>query len=325
MALDILGLQEEANRLKEGNQNNNTDYLSNFVKFPDGAGAVTIRLLGPAAPGMFERQSSPFYQETRLHRVNNKSIHCLKNFDKKGKKYVGDCPICQYYNYLWQESEKQKDPSVRDEMQRKARAIKPVPRYYFNCIVRQERQDDGSVLENVGPKILSIGATLYKKIITGITGDPDMDEKGYGDVTDIASGRDFKIIKTIKKSGDEEYPNYDNSKFVDSTSPLGNPDQVKLWLSTLHDLNSHRILKPAEELKVELKKHLGLIKNDVSSGGFDPSEYTTASEETVVRTVPSQERTASAVVETVSSETVSPVANESDMDDDFFNTLKNIK
>lgn len=321
MALDILGLQEEANRLKEGNQNTSTDYLSNFVKFPEGAGAVTIRLLGPAAKGMFERAESPFYQETRLHRVNNKSIHCPKEFDKKNKKYVGSCKICEYYSWLWQESEKQKDPKQRDEMQNKARAIKPVPRYYFNCIVRQERQDDGSVLENVGPKILSIGATIFKKIITGITGDVDLDEKGYGDVTDIVSGRDFKIIKTIKKSGDNEYPNYDNSKFLD-VSPLGNPDQVKLWLATMHDLKSHRLIKPEDELKIELKKHLGLIKNEVSSGGFDPSEYTTSAEETVaVRITPSSsERTESAPTESVTTSVV-----DDNVDDDFLNSLRNIQ
>lgn len=320
MSLDILSLQEEVNRLKEGNQGGNNDYLNNFVKFPEGAGAVTIRLLGPAAPGMFERQQSPFYKETRLHRVNGKSLHCLKDFDKKNKKYVGSCPICEYYSWLWQESEKQTDPKKKDEMQAKARAIKPVPRYYFNCIVRQERQEDGSVVENVGPKILSIGATIFKKIITGITGDPELDEKGYGDVTDAVTGRDFKIIKTIKKSGDQEYPNYDNSKYLD-VSPLGNPEQIKLWLSTLHDLNSMRILKTEDELKVELKKHLGLIKNDAGSGGFDPSEYssTSSSEETSIRTTPSvSERTASLPTESTSS------VVDDNIDDDFLNSLRNI-
>ena len=319
MALDILGLQEEANRLKKGNQNNNTDYLSNFVKFPEGAGAITIRLLGPATKGMFDREVSPFYQDTRLHRVNGKSIHCPKEYDKKNKKYTGTCRICEYYSWLWQESEKQKDPKQRDEMQAKARAIKPVPRYYFNCIVRQERQDDGSVLENVGPKVLSIGETIFKKIITGITGDVDLDEKGYGDVTDIVSGRDFKIIKTIKKSGDNEYPNYDNSKFLD-VSPLGTPDQVKLWLASVHDLKSHRILKPEEELKIELKKHLGLIKDEVGSGGFDPSEYAAPVEETVVRTTPSvSERTTTLPVESTTS------VVDDNVDDEFLNSLRNIQ
>lgn len=314
MSLNILELQNEIERLKKSKSGGQNDYLDNFVKMPEGAGAVTLRLLGPAAPGMFERESSPFFQETRIHKVNGKSLHCLKQYNKKTGKYDGQCPVCQYYSSLWKQSEdKNLSKKEVEEKQAAARLMKAVPRYYFNCIVRQERQQDGTVLENVGPKILSVGETVYKKIITGIVGDESLDEKGYGDVTDPVSGRDFKLIKTIKKSGDQDYPNYDSSKFLD-VSPLGTPEQVKTWASALHDLASMRQVKSADEMVVELKKHLGLIPNENQSNeSFDLSSLEKGGSNTS-----SVKVTESVVKASVNSD--SDV--DETVDDDFFATLK---
>ena len=321
MSLDLLWLKEEANRLSEDNQTD-MDYLSKYVKFPEGAGSVTVRLLGPAEAGMFDREKSPFFMQTRLHRVNNKSKHCLKEFDKKAKKYVGTCPICEYYNWLWNTSEQQNSKEERDKLQKQARDIKPVERYYFNCIVRQEKQEDGSVLENVGPKILSVGKTLYKMIITGIVGDETIQEKGYGDVTHPTTGRDFKIIKTIKKSGDNEYPNYDSSKFLDQT-PLGTPEQIKTWMSSLHDLVAERKSHTVDELKTELKKHLGVIPNDNVGNSFDPSEYQSKQSSVSKTNVSSTPVSTESIVNSVSS-AVSDSAVESSDSDEFFEQLKNL-
>ena len=193
--LDILGLKGENARLKEGNQSVGNDWLENFVKFPEGAGVTVVRLLGPAAPGLFNRKSSPFFQSTRIHRVNGKSLHCLKTLE--GSKFAGECPLCLYYNWLWKESES-KGPEEAAKLQAQARAIKPIERYYYNCIVRKEVDEKtGEVRTDVGPKILSVGKTLHKMIISAIVGNEEMQEPALGDVTDFKTGRDFKIIKTM--------------------------------------------------------------------------------------------------------------------------------
>lgn len=317
MSLDIAELRGESSRLAETNAGGGNDFLKNFVKFPEGNGVIVLRLLGPATGGMFGRPKSPFYQATRIHRVNNKSIHCLKTLE--GSKWNGECPICRYYNWLWQESEK-KSPEEAAKMQAQARAIKPIERYYYNCIVRKEVGENGEVHENVGPKILSIGKTLHKMIIRAIVGSEELQEPALGDVTDLKLGRDFKIIKTMRQSGKDSFPNYDTSKFLDP-SPLGTPEQVKTWLESVHDLVALRTLRDAEELKIDLKKHLGLIPNDNDSG-FDPTEFMmgSADEEPVVvhtetkASAPKVEAKVDAVVD----------GSESVVDDEFFNTLKNL-
>jgi hypothetical protein len=326
MSLNLAELQGEAARLKEGNSGGGNDFLANFVKFPEGNGVVVVRLLGPASTGMFDREKSPFYQATRIHRVNGKSIHCLKSLN--GSKWDGECPICRYYNWLWQESEK-KTPEEAAKLQSQARAIKPIERYYYNCIVRKEVDEQtGEVRENVGPKILSVGKTLHKMIIRAIVGDETLQEPALGDVTDVKIGRDFKIIKTMRASGKDNFPNYDTSKFLDP-SPLGTPEQVKLWLPNVHDLVALRLMKDPEELKIELKKHLGLVPNDTDSG-FDPTEFQAAADEpvAVVRTH-TETRSEPARVEAKNDVVAAAAAATGDgsealVDDDFFNTLKNM-
>jgi hypothetical protein len=101
-----------------------------------------------------------------------------------------------------------------------------------------------------------------------------MNQPAFGDVTDFKTGRDFKLIKTIRKSGDMTYPNYESSHFLEE-SPAGAPDQCKQWMENLHDIVSLRVLKSAEELENELMVHLGL-KQETSSN-FDPSKYKSSS------------------------------------------------
>ena len=91
--------------------------------------------------------------------------------------------------------------------------------------------------KDVGPKILSIGKQLHARIIRAILGDPALDEPELGDVTDPGMGRDLKIIKRLRKSGTEAYPNYDESKFM-NPSVLGTDKQITGWREALHDLQS---------------------------------------------------------------------------------------
>ena len=272
MGLDINALSNEYKETKVSDAANGTgSFLDNFVKMPEGKGSVVLRILPPAADGMFGRDKNPFFQWTRIHKVNNKSLHDPR--EKINGKWIGENPIGDYLRWLWKESEQAK-PEERDRMQKTYRELKPIERYYYNVIVRTETDDNGNVKKNVGPKILSVGKTVHEAILRGICGDKEMNQPKLGDVTDFKTGRDFKLVKTIRKSGDVSYPNYESSHFLDE-SPAGEPDECSTWMQNLHDLASLRVLKSAEELENELMVHLGL-KQEVSSN-FDPSKFKPAS------------------------------------------------
>ena len=287
-SINMSELMEENERLDTSGSTN--DFLDNFVRMPEKDGFVTVRLLPPS-------KGKKFFCATRTHRLNNRSVHCPRILvtNKQGSKVWQDedpknpCVICKYYNELWKESER-KEGKAAEEVKGQARAIKPVERYYYNCIVRAQAGKSGEVEKNVGPKI-SIGKTLHQRIVRAIVGDPSSDEKPLGDVTDVKSGRDFKIIKKLRGTGRDAYPNYDDSKFLDPT-PLGEKEQIEAWMDSLHDIALLRVLKDTEEMKVELKKHLGLIK-DESNGGFDLSEFQKpkASLEEQIRSVASSTET----------------------------------
>ncbi len=88
-------------------------------------------------------------------------------------------------------------------------------------------------------------------------GSEEFDEPALGDITDIETGRDFKIIKKIVASGPNNFPNYNESKFL-NPSVAGTPAEVKRWMASLNDLESLRIIKPREEILKELNIHRGL-------------------------------------------------------------------
>lgn len=313
MSLDLLELNAENQRLNTEGQT----FLDHFVRMPEGNGAVVLRLLPPATAGMFERKKSPFFQATRTHRLNNRSYHCPKVLN--GTKWVGKCPICEYYNWLWKESDT-KPADEAKSLQTQARNIKPVERYYYNVIVRQVvNPSTQEVQKNVGPKILSIGKTLHKSIIEAIVGREDIGEPPLGDVTDLLKGRDFKIIKSMRQSGKDAYPTYDNSKFLEP-SPLGEPDDVKRWLENVHDLVALRVVLDAEELKKQLKIHLGLIPDQTTA--FNPAEYQAGGgddEPIVVTTIEAKKPSPAAILE---GGDISEDIN--NVDEDFLSDLKNI-
>lgn len=322
MGLDLNELQLENERLQSQGKEN-TGFLDNFVKLPEGAGVVILRFLPPAPAGMFNREKNPFFCSTRTHRLNGRSHHCPRELN--GSRWLGECPICSYYSWLWQESEK-KSGEEAEKLQDQARSIKPVERYYYNVIVRSVTGPDGKVQTNVGPKIFPCGKTVQSMILRAILGDEEMAEKPLGDITHYTEGRDFKLVKTMAKSGRMEYANYSNSKFLEP-SPAGTPTEIEQWTANLHDLKSLRILKDAESLKRELKIHLGLIP-DTSAGdsSFDPTEFQKPATSTI------------SVESTVASKEYSPApkefspapaglvdSSEPMADDDFIRELQQMK
>lgn len=289
-ALDMTEMLEEADRFAgdeeggEGGQNKN--FLDKFVIMPEKEGFVVVRLLPPA-------KGKKFYCATRTHRLikgeedrkkGGRNFHCPRELvtGKGGKKYWVDtdpkdpCPICLYTRGLWAELEAAEGGNVDTKnlktlegkrLHGEYSRIKAIERYYYNGVVRFFDKK-GNLEKSEGPKILSIGKTLHERIVRAVVGDPKAGEKGLGDISDLVAGRDFKIVKKFRPNS--TYPYYDDSKFIDA-SPLGDKEQIEMWLGNLHDLAALRVLKPTSDLDIALQKYTGVLPDDDTN--FDMSKY----------------------------------------------------
>lgn len=272
--LDLSEINREAKRVSDENAAAGSgDYLEKFVRMPERDGYVLMRVLP-------RKKGGSVWCATRVHTLNNpetrqkKTYHCPRELVKtdKGERWMGDCIICKYYSDLWQKSESVTGKE-KEQLQNAARAIKPVERYYYNVIVRSEKDKDGNVKKNVGPKIYSCGKTTHAKIINAMRGDEAAGEKPLGDITHPKDGRDFRVVKkVVKGGGGVEYPNYDNSRF-EEPSPAGSLDEMKSWLENLHNLQSLRVIKSADELKHALRVHLGMVKDSPTANDSDLDEF----------------------------------------------------
>lgn len=339
--LDLNALAQETQVLGDDSGSaGKSKYLETFVRLPQEEGFVIVRFL-PAKKGQ-----KFFWTETRIHNLTNPSIsdpvkrrrayHCRNTRVPGTKKFTGDCIICKYYYKLWRDSDVARTEKEREELQAAARAIKPIERYYFNCVVRSEKDSvSGEIKKNVGPKIYSCGSQVYGKIIRAMTGDKTTGEQSLGDVSHPKNGRDFRIVKKIKASGNSVFPNYDLSKFED-VSPIGTADEFKTWMENLHDLEGMRIVKTSEELVKALKIHLGQIKE----GGDDDDSLTeiiqgskilssnvkdTVAEKPAKQDPPRQEKSPKAAAKVESADnSMDDLANLVGQDDDFFKDLDSI-
>jgi len=269
-SFDLSEMQNEYARLNADSGASNSDYLEKFVKMPQGEGFTIVRILPPK-----KGEKLP-YCATRVHTLKNpstgrsKSYHCPITLQRtsKGDKWYGDCIICKVYSDLWSQSESCKDEEEKKRRQDQARTLKPVERFYYNVIVRSEKDKDNNIVKNVGPKIYSCGKTIQTKIVGAFVGDETAGEPALGDVTNISSGRDFRIIKKMKK----DYPDYSQSKFEDP-SPAGTKEEIERWVQELNDLQALRQLKDKEELKHALLVHLGRIKENDNQVDDDLKDF----------------------------------------------------
>jgi len=236
--------------------NKESTIMDMFVKMPEKDGFVLLRFLPPM-------KDKPLFSVTRIHRLGNRSFHCLRHrkhfpngiyWVNSTNNPADDCPICQEYSRLWKVSNSQTgDQQARTQAQ--AREIKPIERYYWNVIVRQQMSRTGQVEKNVGPKILSCGKTLQSIILESINGSELTGRQKLGNITHPVTGRDFRIIKKITKGhGGSEYPKYDQSRFEDP-SILGDDEQIKQRLAALHDLEALKQLRDRNELFEAMKEH----------------------------------------------------------------------
>lgn len=264
--LDLSEIQEEDSRV---NAEQTPSFLDNFVAMPKpkpGQSAIlTVRILPPL-------KGKRLFQYTRVHNINGRKVHDPKRLDH-GKWDKTPNPIVDYYNSLWKEADKAESngrSNDADALKAEARSIKPIERYYYNVIVRKMTDSEGNTLTNVGPKILSIGKTVHKMIVRAIVGDET--EPALGDITHPSTGYDFHIKIEMRGTGNEAYPNYDRSAFARDPSPLGTPEEVKVWIENMHDLESLHHVVPYDQLEKELAIHRGLIE-DTESDQFNTANF----------------------------------------------------
>jgi hypothetical protein len=272
--------------LEGGSKAEATTTMDNYVKMPDKEGFLIVRLLPPmVGPDGVTRD--PF-MATQLHYMgtypSSKTYHCLRRRMKhpyKNQMMWGnpsnnpkdDCPICAEYGRLWKIINKLADGDPqKDRLKAQARQFKGNARYYWNVIVRSQiNPKTQEKEENVGPKILSLPEQTHNLIITNIKGDPDAGIKALGNVTHPINGRDFRIVKKIKKADGREYPNYELSRFEDP-SPLGTDQQIEIWKSNMHDLNALRMLLPVEELRKVLIEYTSGANDSQPSNDWEEKQ-----------------------------------------------------
>ena len=254
-------LATEDSRLNNEGMGN---FLDQFFPMPDvkpgQTGSVAARILPPVKGGRL-------FQYTRIHMINGRKVHCPRPLINGKWDRSVYCPICEYYALLWRKADKLDEQGLKaeaDKLKDEARQIKPIERYYYNAIARKLVVEGVEKL-NQGPRILSIGKILHKMIVRAIVGDEN--EAALGDITNIRSGYDF----IVRKEMNGEYPKYDRSSFAREPSPLGTPDEIKIFVANLHDLTKLRTLKTTEELEEELAIHRGLIPDKADN--FDVDKF----------------------------------------------------
>jgi hypothetical protein len=311
MAIDLGTLQQEFTRI--GTQGGgSSNFLDNFVPMPEGEGSIVLRLLPPT-----EGLNGLPCARTRTHKLNNKTFH--SPLQLVNGKWLGNCPINNYYRSLWKQSETASAEEAK-ALQAEARSIKPVERYYFNAIIRSATSKSGETLHNVGPKIYSCGKQVWEKILRAIIGAPEVDEPGLGDITDLHTGRDFKIIKRLVKSGSEAYPNYTESKFL-APSAAGTEADIAAWMANRHNLASLITVKTFDELAKEVRVHRGLEKDpDLAFDGGTPTPVVET------RAQPQAPRNVAPQRPVVAPQPVAAVNDDEDfgVGDEFFQKLRNL-
>lgn len=234
--MNIEELRKKYNQINKTGGGDNSDFLKKFLMMDEGT--TVVRILPSKDP------DENFYAETGIHRINEKNHHCPK---VKGD----DCPLCDLSFKLWNT----KDKGNMDI----ARQIKARKRFYLNAVER----DTGEV------KILSIGVKLFSKILDSIFDDD------YGDITDLETGNDFKIVKD--KSG--EWPNYDKSAPKPVKTEAGSKSEVATWMDELHDIQGLVKVTPYEDLKKLAMEITGedivdQVKSSVNSSSESSEEET---------------------------------------------------
>ena len=193
-------------------------------------------------------RSNPFYKAARSHRLSNNSFYCHKELNSITGKWEGNCVICDKYSQFWGFIDKKQVPyhysGNLDAFMGDVRGIKPVERYYYNVIDRDNEEM---------PLVFPCGKTVHEIILQSML-NPVMQ-----DATNFFNGRDFVVRKEMKADsyGYGGFPDYSKSGFLEKPSSAGTRRQIEFWMNNLHDLNARVILKPKEEMHQALINQFG--------------------------------------------------------------------
>jgi len=266
-SFDVDVMQQDLTRVERKPGERSQKNSDKYVVFPKGEGSLIVRILPANTP----KGAKLPYACTRLHYINGRGYHCLRELEDE--KWRGECPICSYYSFLYKMADEAKTKDDNDAIVALARKIKPIERYYYNVIVREEYDSETKKTKtDVGPKILGVGKTLHGRILQAFIGNKKFRKKAIGNIAHPLTGRDLNIVKSTAIGHDgNEYPSYDQSEWEDETV-LGDDKQIKKWLGALYDLEAERRenINTADELQHQVDIYMG--KTDDEALDFNPAE-----------------------------------------------------
>jgi hypothetical protein len=105
---------------------------------------------------------------------------------------------------------------------------------------------------------------LFKKIIGAML------DEDFGDITDVETGHDFKIVKEMEG----QWPKYDQSQPRPKSSPMGSKAEIASSMDSLHEI--HDLVK-LEEYE-EVKKAAATLTNVAVQGTSSQQEATDVSD-----------------------------------------------
>ena len=245
MAVDFDAIRRKLNQLSgQGNKRN-------VMWRPQEGEEVTVRILS------FKNDDGlPFTERWFYYNIgNNPGLLAPYQFSKPD-------PIQDLINKLRDEGTK--------ESYELAKKLYPKPRYYAPVVVRGE--------EDKGVRIWSFGKTVYQSLLN------IMLDEDYGDITDVAEGRDVKVICT--KAPGRMWATTEVRPRGKQTRLSENVDQIKNWTSSIPNLDDMYSLKSSEELEKIVNDWLNgdLEDSDSSFQSTGTTRNTTINEETTTET-----------------------------------------
>ena len=108
---------------------------------------------------------------------------------------------------------------------------------------------------------------LFKKIIAAML------DEDFGDITDLETGHDFKIVKIMEG----QWPKYDQSAPRPKSSETGGKAEIAAWMDSLHDIHALVKLEDYENVKEAatalLPSHEGSMENPSSPEDVADDDY----------------------------------------------------
>lgn len=196
----------------------------------------------------------PFFLAARLHHLGSmasgRTFFCHKTI--QDGKWVGTCLACKHYADFHEKGQPRCYKGSDSDFQNDLRSIKPIERFYYNCIVRGK--------EEIGPKVLAVGKSVHQQILSSILGESGSPTfcRPLGDVSHPISGNDFAVVRSMKDAGGGgAFPIY-TGQFLPSSS-LGTEEQIQEWLDARHDLSECVTLRPESEMLAALEEIFGYL------------------------------------------------------------------